>query len=135
MRISRLAWTAGVATLSLAAAVSAADRSAPRARRKAAPEAAPAAAPPATTPAADVHVHPAAPAPASAPAAVTPVMTMTPTAAPGTPAPAPAGPPGKAEIKELLFDAGTVERGAEIKHDFVIKSIGDNDLTVDAKPG
>ena len=83
-----------------------------------------------------------APSPARAttgePMKVTPahgaVPVAAPNAAPAVPA-APAGPPGKAEIKELVFDAGSVERGADIKHDFSIKNIGDHDLTVDAKPG
>lgn len=54
-------------------------------------------------------------------------------------APAPAvvhsGPPGKAQVDEMVFDAGTVERGTDIKHDFKIKNVGENPLTVDAKPG
>ena len=57
----------------------------------------------------------------AAPVAVTPPM--------------PAGPAGKAEIKETVFDAGTVERGAELSHAFSIKNVGEHDLTVDAKPG
>ena len=51
-----------------------------------------------------------------------------------TPA-APTGPVGKLEAKELTFDAGTVERGADISHAFQLKNIGVGDLTVDAKPG
>ena len=131
MRITRLARAAGAAALSLGAVAGAADRSAPRPRRSDASKVPVASAPAETRAPAAV----APPAPASAPS-VMPTMTMTPSAAPGTPPPmVPAGPPGKAEIKELVFDAGTVERGADLKHDFVIKSIGENDLTVDAKPG
>jgi len=85
-----------------------------------------------------------APAPSGASAAkpaVTPTVTVAPahgaTAAPANTAAiaAPAGPPGKAEMPETSFDAGTVERGAEVSHAFVIKNVGTNPLTVDAKPG
>jgi hypothetical protein len=93
-------------------------------------------------------VKPAKPAKAassSAPAAESPKMPAAPAPAPAAPAMMPAagapaaataaGPAGKAEIKETMFDAGTVERGADVAHAFVIKNVGKYDLTVDAKPG
>jgi hypothetical protein len=87
--------------------------------------------PAASAPARATVGEPLKPAPApAAPAA----MPMPPAAA-GATAAAPAGPPGKAEIKELVFDAGNIERGPDLKHDFVIKNVGQYDLTVDAKPG
>lgn len=67
---------------------------------------------------------------AAKPVAITP--------APAAPAPAaatPSGPVGKVEIKETIFDAGTVERGTDISHSFTLKNIGEGDLTVEAKPG
>ena len=48
---------------------------------------------------------------------------------------APSGPVGKVEIKELVFDAGKVDRGTDVSHAFTIKNVGPGDLTVDAKPG
>ena len=76
--------------------------------------------------------------------AAEPVVKVTPAkpvaATPATPAPAPAaatpsGPVGKVEIKETIYDAGTVERGKDISHVFELKNVGPGDLTVEAKPG
>ena len=76
--------------------------------------------------------------------AAEPVVKVTPAkpvaATPVTPAPAPAaatpsGPVGKVEIKETIYDAGQVEKGADISHAFELKNIGPGDLTVEAKPG
>lgn len=63
-------------------------------------------------------------------------MSPMPGAAPADGAPAaPTGPTGKAEIKETVYDAGTIDRGTDVTHAFEIKNIGKADLTVDAKPG
>ncbi len=81
--------------------------------------------PVATVAAADPHAghnHP----PPAAPANQAPV--------PGTPV-ATDGSGPQAEVPELIFDAGTVERGTDITHSFTIKNTGRQDLTVDAKPG
>lgn len=85
------------------------------------------------TPAATLPAKPAAPAAGQQ----MPQVTITPSI-PGAPAPAPAvpaGPGGTVEIKETSWDAGTVERGGQVSHAFVIKNVGKHDLTVDAKPG
>ena len=67
---------------------------------------------------------------ATKPVAVTPAP-----AAPAAPAAAASGPVGKVEIKETVFDAGSVDRGTDVSHAFTIKNLGQGDLTVDAKPG
>ena len=77
---------------------------------------------------------------ATAKATATPAMTVVPThggpAAPNSVEPAaPAGPAGQAEMPETVFDAGTVERGTDVSHAFVIENLGEHPLTVDAKPG
>ena len=93
----------------------------------------------AAAPAAAAPAKPADPpktqvvAPAVAPHAPG-ISVAQPDGAPAAPA-APTGPVGKLEVKETVFDAGTVERGAEITHAFQLKNIGKGDLTVDAKPG
>lgn len=51
------------------------------------------------------------------------------------PPPEPEGARGKLEAPERLFDAGTVDRGAIISHDFELRNIGNGTLTVDARPG
>ena len=80
---------------------------------------------------------------AQASAAGTPVKVTATQPVAITPAPAtasaadaaPSGPVGKVEIKELVFDAGKVDRGTDVSHAFTIKNVGPGDLTVDAKPG
>ena len=64
------------------------------------------------------------------------VKAVVPTAA-ATPAvaAAPTGPVGKVEIKETIFDAGSVDRGSDVSHSFMLKNIGLGDLTIEAKPG
>jgi hypothetical protein len=61
-------------------------------------------------------------------------MSAAPTGAAATPV-VPAGPPGKAEILEVAYAAGTVAQGTDISHAFTIKNVGQHPLTVDAKPG
>jgi hypothetical protein len=140
-----------VVVIALAAAglasLGAADRSTPG-RRKPKPattEAAPAAtpapqaapakaplAPPAATPAATPFAPSSpAPMPMMTPGTPPPMPMMTPAAAPA----APTGPPTTVEIAETSFDAGSVEKGTDIKHEFVLKNVGENPLMVDAKPG
>ena len=46
-----------------------------------------------------------------------------------------APPSGRLEAPELVYDAGKVERGMTVRHDFVLKNIGTAELSVDAKPG
>jgi hypothetical protein len=134
----RKSWIFCALAVGVAASSFSADRSAPR-RRKPDPDH--------SIPATPLPVTESAPAPKEPVAApkepvagaralptVTPTMSMSGEMQGAAPL-KPAGPPGKAEIPELAFDAGSVERGTEIKHDFVIKSTGTNDLTIDAKPG
>jgi hypothetical protein len=49
--------------------------------------------------------------------------------------PAPSGPPGKVQIDEKVFDAGSVKRGVRLSHAFEIKNIGTTTVTVEARPG
>ena len=65
--------------------------------------------------------------------AATPVAAQ-PAAPPAADA-VPSGPVGKVEIKETVFDAGSIDRGTDVSHSFSIKNVGPGDLTVDAKPG
>ena len=67
---------------------------------------------------------------ATKPVAITPAP-----AAPPAADAAPLGPVGKVEIKETVFDAGSIDRGTDVSHAFTIRNIGPGDLTVDAKPG
>jgi hypothetical protein len=46
-----------------------------------------------------------------------------------------AGPAGKLQVDETTFDGGKVDRGAKVVHAFVLKNVGEHDLTVEAKPG
>ena len=72
---------------------------------------------------------------AGTPVKVTATKPVAVTPAPAAPAAAASGPVGKVEIKETVFDAGSVDRGTDVSHAFTIKNIGQGDLTVDAKPG
>ena len=72
---------------------------------------------------------------AGTPVKVTATKPEAVTPAPAAPAAAVSGPVGKVEIKETVFDAGSVDRGTDVSHAFTIKNIGQGDLTVDAKPG
>jgi hypothetical protein len=49
--------------------------------------------------------------------------------------PATAPPTGSLEVPEAVFDAGKVERGVTLRHEFVLKNIGQAELSIDAKPG
>ena len=49
--------------------------------------------------------------------------------------PAPAPPARGLEVPELVYDAGKVERGATVRHSFILKNIGTAELSIDAKPG
>jgi len=78
----------------------------------------------------------AAPETASAPKPTPPLVVTPPSPKPASVVPSvQTGPGGKAEMPETTFDAGEVERGAEVKHAFVIKNVGEHPLTVEAKPG
>jgi hypothetical protein len=44
-------------------------------------------------------------------------------------------PAGSLEVPEAVFDAGKVERGVTLRHEFVLKNIGQAELSIDAKPG
>ena len=44
-------------------------------------------------------------------------------------------PGGRLEVAEPVFDAGKVDRGQTLRHDFVLKNAGTEPLGVDAKPG
>ena len=49
--------------------------------------------------------------------------------------PATAPPVGSLEVPEPVYDAGKVERGVTIRHEFVLKNIGQAELSINAKPG
>jgi hypothetical protein len=44
-------------------------------------------------------------------------------------------PRGVLEVPERVFDAGKIERGAPLRHAFLLKNIGTAELAIDAKPG
>ena len=44
-------------------------------------------------------------------------------------------PAGRLEVPEPVYDAGTIEHGAPLRHDFVVKNTGTAALAIDAKPG
>ena len=66
------------------------------------------------------------------PTATTPVQA-TPVQAPASQFPA--GPAGTMEVPETVKDFGSVERGADLKHTFVIKNTGKHPLHIEAKAG
>jgi len=39
------------------------------------------------------------------------------------------------EVTERVYDAGKVDRGATVRHEFVLKNVGTEELAIDAKPG
>jgi hypothetical protein len=41
----------------------------------------------------------------------------------------------KLELSEKVFDAGQVQRGTPIRHQFMLKNVGTAEMSVDAKPG
>jgi len=61
------------------------------------------------------------------------VTPMAPAAAAAAQAPAASG--GILEIQETDFDAGSVERGAVVRHAFILKNTGTGPLQITAKPG
>jgi hypothetical protein len=44
-------------------------------------------------------------------------------------------PRGVLEVPESVFDAGKIERGATLRHAFLLKNVGTAELAIDAKPG
>jgi hypothetical protein len=46
-----------------------------------------------------------------------------------------AAPAAPLELAERVFDAGKVDRGATVRHEFVLKNVGPTELAIDAKPG
>ena len=51
---------------------------------------------------------------------------------------APPGPPapgGRVEASVIMYDAGNVDRGVIVRHEFLLKNVGTGQLSVDAKPG
>jgi len=50
-------------------------------------------------------------------------------------APATAPAAGSLEVPEAVYDAGKVDRGVTIRHEFVLKNIGQAALSINAKPG
>jgi hypothetical protein len=39
------------------------------------------------------------------------------------------------DVPERVFDAGKVQRGTTLRHDFVVRNPGTEPLSIDAKPG
>jgi len=50
-------------------------------------------------------------------------------------APATAPPAGSLEVPEAVYDAGKVDRGVTVRHEFVLKDVGPGELSINAKPG
>ncbi len=50
-------------------------------------------------------------------------------------APATAPVAGSLEVPETVYDAGKVDRGVTVRHEFVLKNIGQAALSINAKPG
>jgi len=42
---------------------------------------------------------------------------------------------GSLEVPEAVYDAGRVDRGVTVRHEFVLKNIGQAALSINAKPG
>ena len=47
----------------------------------------------------------------------------------------PSEPPAALEVPARIYEAGRVDRGTVVKHDFVLKNRGATPLSIDAKPG
>ena len=47
----------------------------------------------------------------------------------------PSGPPAALEVPARIYEAGKVDRGTVVKHDFALKNRGATPLSIDAKPG
>ena len=39
------------------------------------------------------------------------------------------------EATDRVYDAGKVDRGATLRHEFVLRNVGTEELAIDAKPG
>ena len=39
------------------------------------------------------------------------------------------------DVPERVFDAGKVQRGTTLRHDFVVRNPGTEGMSIDAKPG
>ena len=50
-------------------------------------------------------------------------------------APATAPAAGSLEVPEAVYDAGKIDRGVTVRHEFVLKNIGQAALSINAKPG
>ena len=50
-------------------------------------------------------------------------------------APATAPAAGSLEVPEAVYDAGKVDRGVTVRHEFVLKNVGPGALSINAKPG
>jgi len=50
-------------------------------------------------------------------------------------APATAPAAGSLEVPEAVYDAGKVDRGVTVRHEFVLKNVGPGELSINAKPG
>jgi hypothetical protein len=48
---------------------------------------------------------------------------------------APVPPAPSLDVPERVYDAGKVDRGATLRHTFVLKNPGPSALSIDAKPG
>ncbi len=46
-----------------------------------------------------------------------------------------AQPTGHLRVEHATYDAGKVERGATLRHSFVLRNVGKSALSIDAKPG
>ena len=50
-------------------------------------------------------------------------------------APATAPAAGGLGVPEAVYDAGKVDRGVTVRHEFVLKNVGPGELSINAKPG
>ena len=39
------------------------------------------------------------------------------------------------EVTDRVYDAGKVDRGAAVRHEFILRNVGTEELAIDAKPG
>jgi hypothetical protein len=39
------------------------------------------------------------------------------------------------QVTDRVYDAGKVDRGATLRHEFMLKNVGTAELAIDAKPG
>ena len=50
-------------------------------------------------------------------------------------APATAPASGSLEVPKAVYDAGKVDRGVTVRHEFVLNNVGPGELSINAKPG